>query len=223
LLRSRSRSVLLLAAAVVAAGFVPWNLTAHLEGLCRRLGPPVAGWQVTRGEARWTPWSRLELSKLEVRIGAGGRLFLERVEVRPRLWTLALGGWETAWRFGEVRMEPDSWGIRPQPAREILSAEPAADGGSAVMQLRQGRWILKQLAVHGSLIRLDGSGWLAKDRREGELALKGELSGRLLQGEEFQPWEPFDLRVRGVLAAPEIRFTSNFFTFAMSPKAENGP
>jgi len=154
---------------VAAAGFVPWRVTVPVDW---------SGWQIIQGEARWIPWSRLELSNLEVRTQGGGRLRLERVEVRPRLWTLAGGRWVTRWRFGEVRVDPDSWGIRQQPAREILSAGPAADGGSAVVQIRRDRWILEQLALHGPLLRLDAKGWLARERQEGALMLKGELMGQ---------------------------------------------
>lgn len=214
------RSALILAAAVGAAGFFPLDVTAHMDWLRRRLGPPAAGWQVTQGEARWIPWSRLELSRLEVRAQGGGLLRVERLEVRPRLWTLALGGWETAWRFGEIRIEPDSWGIRQQPAREILSAQAAVAGGSAVVRARRDRWTLERLTLRGPLLRLSASGWLAGDRREGELALKGELWGDLLQGGESRLWEPFELQARGAPAAPEIRFVSSFFTLDMRPQPE---
>ncbi len=199
-------------AAVVAAGFVPWRVTV----------PPAdwRGWQVASGEARWTPWSRLKWSNLEVRTPVGGRLRLNEVEVRPRLWTLALGRWEMVWRFGEVRVDPDSWGIRQQPAREILSTGQAADGGSAVVQIRPGRWTLRRLELEGPFLRLNATGWLSQGRGEAELALKGELRSRLLQGGEFRPWEPFELQVHGALPAPAIRFTSSFFTFSVSPQTE---
>ena len=219
----RIRRVLLFgAAAVAAAGFVPWRVTAHAEWLRRRLGPPMAGLKVTFGEIRWIPWSRLELIDLQVKTRGGGRLRFDEVEVRPRLWMLARGQWVTLWRFGEVRVDPDSWGIRQQPAREILSAGPAVNGGLALVRIERDRWVLKQMAFRGPLLWLKAEGWFAQ-RGEGELALRGELLGCLLQGEGFQPWEPFDLRVRGAWAAPEIRFTSNFLTWNLSPQPERRP
>lgn len=164
------RLALVLGTAVVAvAGFVPWRVRVPVDW---------NGWKIIQGEARWIPLSRLELSNLEVRTQGGGRLRLARVEVRPRLWTLAGGRWVTWWRFGEVRVDPDSWGIRQQPAREILAAGPAANGGSAVLEIRRDRWILEQLALHGPLLRLDAKGWLAREGREGALILKGELMGQ---------------------------------------------
>lgn len=215
------RSTLVLgAAAVVAAGFVPWKVTAPADWLFRSAGLPMKGWEVTSGEARWTPWIRLKWSNLEVRTPVGGRLRLNDVEVWPRFWTLGLGRWETVWRFGKVRVEPDSWGIRQQPAQEILSSGPAADGGSAVMQIRPGRWTLRRLELEGPLLHLNATGWLSQGQEEAELDLKGELLGRLLQGAEFRPWEPFELQMHGALAAPAIRFTSSFFTFVMSPQTE---
>jgi hypothetical protein len=210
------------AAAVAAAGFVPWRVTAHAEWLCRRLGPPVAGLKVTPGEARWIPWSGLELSNLEVETRGGGRLRFEEVEVRPRLWMLARGQWVTLWRFGEVRVDPDSWGIRQQPASEILSAGPAVAGGLALVRIERDRWIVKQMSLRGPLLWLKAEGWFAQ-RGEGELVLRGELLGRLLPGEGFGLWEPFDLQVRGRGPTPEIRFTSNFFTFSMNPQPERRP
>lgn len=155
-------------AAVAAAGFVPWPVPIPADW---------SGLKIIHGEARWIPWSRLELSNLEVRTQGGGLLRLARVEARPRLWTLAEGRWVTGWRFGKVRVDPDSWGIRQQPAQEILSAGPAADGGSAVLQIRRDRWILEQLELHGPFLRLDAKGWLAREGREGALMLKGELMG----------------------------------------------
>lgn len=208
------------ATAVIVAGFVPWRVTAPMDWFCRRVEFPGEGWQVTSEEVRWIPWSRLKWSNLEMRTPVGGCLRLNEVEVRPRLWTLALGRWETIWRFGEVRVDPFSWGIRQQPAREILSAGPATGGGSAVVQIRPGRWTLRRLELEGPLIRLNARGWLSQGRGEAELDLKGELLGRLLQGAEFQPWEPFELRVYGALATPAIRFTSSFFTFSMNPQTE---
>lgn len=216
------RGLLFGAVAVAAAGFVPWRLTAHAEWICRRLGPPVAGLKVTPAEIRWIPWSRLEFKGLRVETREGGRLHVEEVEVRTRLWMLARGEWVTLWRFGEIRVDPDSWGIRRQPAREILSAGPAVDGGPALVRIQRDRWSVKQMTLRGPLLWLKAEGWFAQ-RGEGELALRGELLGCLLQGEEFQPWEPFDLRVRGAWATPEIRFTSNFFTWVTGPQPERGP
>ena len=207
---------------MVAAGFVPWKATAHAEWLCRHLGPPISGLKMTPQEIRWIPWSRLEFKRLQVEAPGGGRLLVEELEVRPRFWMLARGQWVTLWRFGGIRMDPDSWGIRQQPAREILSAGPAVSGGLALVQIERDRWSLKQLALRGPLLWLKAEGWLAQ-RGEGELALRGELLGCLLQGDGFGPWEPFELQMRGAWAAPEIRFTSNFFTLIMGPQTERRP
>lgn len=201
--------------AVAAAGFVPWRVTAHAEWLTRRLGPPIAGLKMTPREIRWIPWSRLEVEDLQVETRGGGRLTLEAVEVRPRLRSLGL-------RFGRVRIDPDSWGIRQQPAREILSAEPVVDAGSALVRIERDRWVFEQVAFRGPLLRLKAEGWVAR-RGEAELALRGELLGVLLQGQGFQPWEPFDLQMRGAWAAPEIRFTSSFFTLVLAPQSERRP
>lgn len=173
----RSRKFLILGtAAIAAAGFVPWRVTAHAEWLFRRLGPPVAGLEVTPGEIRWIPWSRLEFKHLQVETPRGGRLRFEGVEVRSRLWMLARGQWVTLWRFGEVRVDPDSWGIRQQPAREILSAGPAVGGGSALVRIERDRWSVKQISLRGPLLWLNAEGWFT-ERGEGELALRGELLG----------------------------------------------
>ncbi len=164
------------AAAVIVAGFLPWNVTAHAEWLFRRLGPPVEGLKITPGEVLWIPWSGLELSHLEVETRGGGRLHFEEVEVRPRLWMLARGEWMTLWRFGEIRVDPGSWGIRQQPAREILSAGPAVSGGLALVRIERDRWTVKQMSLRGPLLWLKAEGWFTQ-RGVGELSLRGELMG----------------------------------------------
>ena len=169
------------------------------------------------------------MTGLQVQAPGGGRLFLDRVDVRPRAWTLlARGRWETRWGLGEIRMDPVSWGIRKPLAREILSAVPVTSGGFARVAFERGQMTLQELALHGPLLRLQAEGSLT-GRWEAELALEGELRRSLLESMEAElpdppePWEPFELRVRGALASPEIRFTSHFFTFSMGSLGEKQP
>ncbi len=223
------RTVLvLLLTGIVAAGFVPWKVTVPTQRLCRFLSSRITGWQITLQEAQWIPWKSLELADLHLQTPQGGRLHLVKVHLRPQIWTLVRGGWETRWEFEEIRMDPRSWGIRRPVAQQILSAGPVTTGGFAILQVDRRRWTLRELVLHGPLLRLQAEGWLAERTRQVELVLRGELSRDLLEEMNLvnsdqsapKPWEPFDLQVAGSLAAPEVRFTSNFFTFSMTPQLE---
>ena len=54
--------LLSMSAAMAVAGFVPWKVTTVVQILCRRRFAPA--WQITMREARWIPWSRLELDEI---------------------------------------------------------------------------------------------------------------------------------------------------------------
>ena len=215
-----------LPAVLLAGGFLEWDVTSQVNRLA---GNALNGKLTVRVEqARWAPWDSLELKGISIQTNDGGRLFVERAEMRPYFKSFLKGKWGTRWTFGEIRIEPDSWGIRAPLAKEIFSATPVTTGGFALLDLERGRTTLNTLSLYGPLLRVETHGWLA-DRWEGELAMKGELPRQLLEAlglEETQsqssskPWEPFDLQVRGVLAYPEIRFNSSFFTVAIGPQAE---
>lgn len=222
---------LLLLVGGVGAGFVPWKVTASAQRLCRFLGNHYPSWQVTVQEARWIPWQSLELADLQVQTPRGGRLRLVKVRLWPQIWTLVRGDWETRWEFGEIRMDPRSWGIRRPLAQEILSAGPVTQSGFAILKFSRERLTLQELLLHGPQMRLQANGWWAEKTQRAELALRGELPRTLLEGMSLlrsdqalpEPWEPFELQVGGRVAAPEIRFASNFFTFASTPHMERRP
>lgn len=220
----------LLLAGMGGAGFVPWKVTAPAQRLCRFLSSRNAGWQITLQQARWIPWQSLELADLQVQTPRGGRLHLVRVRLHPQIWTLVRGNWETRWEFGEIRMDPRSWNIRRPLAQEILSTGPVTTGGFAILRVDRNQWTLLELVLHGPLLRLQAKGWCAERTRQAELLLNGELPRTLLEAMNLlrpdqalpEPWEPFELRVAGSMAAPEVRFSSNFFTCAMTPQLERG-
>ncbi len=216
-------------AAVLGAGFIPWQVTGPVQWLFRRC-IPAQGWQLSLRAARWVPWSHLELHDLQVQAPQGGHLHLVKVDVWPRSWTFIRGRWVTRWRFGEIRMDPGSWGIRRPLAQEILSAGPVTTRGFAVLEVDRERMTLSELMLHGPLLRLRAEGWL-QGKERGEVDLRGELARFLLEGMHLvpsdqsapEPWEPFELQVRGALTAPEVRFVSNFFTFALKLNTERKP
>lgn len=218
--------LLALAGGAAAAGFIPWEVTPQINRLLAgsMIGEKAA---ITVEQARWAPWDSLELIGINIQSKEGGRVFVERAEMRPYFKSFMKGKLGTRWTFGEVRILPDTWGIRSPMAREIFSAGPVTTGGFALLDLERGRTTLKTLSLYGPLLRVETNGWLA-DRWEGELSMKGELPRKLLEALELQepaqpaakPWEPFDFHIRGILAYPEIRFNSSFFTVAIGPQAE---
>jgi len=218
----------LLLAGTAAAGFVPWKVTVPAQRLCRLLGSRAAGWRITLQEAQWIPWKSVELADLQVQTPRGGRLHLVKVRLRPRIWTLVRGEWETRWEFEEIRMDPRSFGIRAPLVQEILSAGPVTRNGFAVLRIGRQKLTLQEMVLDGPLLRLRAAGWLAQKAQQAQLALNGQLSRDLLEEMNLvksdqaapEPWEPFELRIAGSLAAPDIRFMSNFFTFAMTPQLE---
>lgn len=166
------------------------------------------------------------MTGLQVQAPGGGRLSVEQIHLRTRIWELIRGRWETKWTLGEIRMDPSSWGIRAPLAREILSAGPVATDGFARLALEPGKVTLRELELHGPLLRLQAQGsWLFKES-EVKLLLKGGLARSLLEGMELslpdplspQPWEPFEFRLRGAWAHPEIRFDSSFYTFSFGER-----
>ena len=208
-------------------GFVSWDVTPPVRWACRRLGTAPEGWEVTVAQARWTPWRRFEVTDLKLRIPRSGRLHLVKVSFSSVPWTVVKGSLMTQWQFGEIRVDPESWGIRMPIAQEILSAGPVASDGSAVLECQFGRITLQQMILHGRFLRLRAEGYLAQGQRA-NLTLRGELLRTLLEGmalveakqEGVRPWEPFELQVQGVLNHPQLQFRSNFFTFAMNLQAE---
>ena len=221
---------LLLLGGLVGAGFVPWKVTAPARRLCRFLSGRNAGWQITLQQARWIPWQSLELADLRVQVPHGGRLHLVKVRFYPQIWTLVHGHWETRWEFGEIRMDPSSWKLRRPLVQEILSAGPVTTSGFAILRVDRNRWTLSEGVLHGPMLRLQAKGWYAGKTRQAELVLNGELPRTLLEAMGLlrpdqalpEPWEPFEFRVAGSTAAPEVRFSSNFFTVAMTPQLERG-
>ena len=215
------RASLLIFVAGFAAGFIPWKVTAPVRWGCRTLFSPAGRWQWTIGDARWIPWSRLEVARLQLQTPDGRRLQVDQLRLQTHLLALIGGRWETRWIFGPIRIEPSSWGIRAPLAREILSAAPVATDGFAQLTVGWGQVTLQELELHGSLIRLEAEGKWFPRRAEADLSLQGSVAGNLLQGLELEPgassprpWEPFDLRLRGPLARPKIRFDSNFYTLS---------
>lgn len=214
--------VSILLTVLVAAGFFPWKVTAPAQGLLRRF-VRAPGWQLTLTQARWVPWSHLEMSDLKIVSPTGGRLHLVKVNFKPRLWTRALGGWVSRWEFGEIRMDPGSWRIRRPLAQELISAGPVTTSGFALLEMRSpAKRTLEQLVLHGPLLRVRANGSLTDTGRV-ELDLSGELPRLLLEGMRLGPtdqidppeWEPFELKVTGTLPAPAVEFNSSFLKFAL--------
>lgn len=208
-------------------GFVSWDVTVPIQWVCHRLGVNTNGLEVTVAQAKWIPWRRLELTDLKLHLPQSGRLHLVKVTLSSQPWTLIGGHLTTQWQLGAMRIDPGSWGIHRSLAQEILSSRPVTTDGFAILEYQFGKLILRQMTLHGPLLRLHAEGWFDGGRRA-NLALRGELLRTLLESmklvksdqENVEPWEPFELQVDGALARPQVQFRSSFFTFAMDPPVE---
>lgn len=230
---SLRRLALLSGAAVLllfVLGFFSWPVTGAVRWACDRLAGARA-WEVSVERARWIPWRHLVLEDLRLLTPHGGRLHLEEVRVALR-WGALLGGVCAAdWRMGRLRMDPGSWGIRNPQAQQLLSAEPVAESGSAVLEMGPIHWKLESFDMAGPLLRLTGRGGYARAEGVGWLDLEGEVAGRILremkmvdpQKAAVRPWEPFSLRAEGSPAQPRLAFASNFFSFSLGEPEASAP
>ena len=136
----------------------------------------------------------------------------------------------TRWQFGEIRIDPGSWGIRNPMAQEMLSAGPVTTDGFAVLQCQFMKIVLQQMVLYGPFLRLQAEGYVVQGQ-QARLALRGELHRTLLEGmnlvesypKDVVTWEPFEFQMGGSLMHPRLQFHSNFFTFAMNPQVEKRP
>ncbi len=203
---------------VFALGFLGWPVTRPAQWAAERL-VGRSGWQVSIAQARWTPWRSLELRDVKLQTPHGGRLHLVRVWIAQQAGPLPLGRWTTAWRLGEIRLDPTSWRIRKPAAQEVLSAEPVARSGTAVLEVRPAQVDLTGLSLQGRLLRLSGEGWMGR-HHQAQLHLEGALSERVLRAMSLlkvsadppEPWKSFRLELQ---VAPEetlLSFVSDFFS-----------
>lgn len=211
-----------------AVGFVPWRVTGCVQKLLDG-SPRKAGWLFSLEQARWTPWSHLELSHLQVWIPGGGKLHLEKAKVFLRPASLLRGRVSTEWDLGEIRMDPGSWRIRSAQAQEILSAIPVTTQGSAILHLHPREIQFERFSLAGPMLRMNGQASF-RSRGEGHLHLRGDLSRTILEAMQVMSedhgmalWQPFELEIDGGMNAPRIRFDSSFGVFVLNRSAERKP
>lgn len=186
-----------------------------------------SGWRLFIREAYWTPFRTLELKDLKLKTPQGGRLHLVGVSVDPEFRSLLKGRLITRWTIKEIRMDPGSWGIRKPLAQEILSAGPVVTDGVIVLQSEWGRLTLQSLLLRGPLLRLHAEGWLTESLLA-HLDLDGDLDRRFLEEIKLmkpskgppEAWEPFRIRLHGMLARPKMSFVSNFFSISLNTVRE---
>jgi len=188
----------------------------------------ASGWRVVVAHARWSAWrSMLEVSDLTVQIPQGGRLHCTDVKIHPLFFTVLKGGLITRWRVGEVRIDPDSWGVYQPMASEILSVTPVLTTGSATAQFIPGRLYLREVRFQGPSLWFEGEGWLGEHRRA-QLDLVGAVDRRFLESvkarevhsQEGSSWEMFHMRLSGTLGFPEISFVSQSRSFSLTSYGE---
>lgn len=219
-------TLLFLAFLAIGAGFVPWQVTSPIRRLCLWV-QGENGWEVSVSNARWIPWQDLQLTDLKLRTPQGGHVHVTRVGIALQPGALFLGTLATKWRIAEVRVDPASWNIRQPLAKEILSAGPVTQKGSALLQAHWGRLSLTSLALQGPMLRLQAKGWLTDQHRihfsmEGMLArvILEEMNLLGAENSASHPWEPFTLDLRGALDHPDLSFASKFFTLSLKTHGE---
>lgn len=215
-------------AAVGVVGFVPWRVTGWVQRFLNG-SPRRAGWLFSVEQARWTPWSHLELDHLRIQTPGGGKLHLVKAEGMLHPSALLRGSVRTEWNLGEIRMDPGSWKIRAALAQEILSVTPVTTNGSVLLCLGQREIELEDFSLTGPVLWVKGQA-LFRTRENIHLHLKGGLSRTMLEAMQFVSrrtesgaWEPFELQLDGRMNSPRIRFDSNFRSFILDQPIERKP
>ncbi|PIQ82059.1 MAG: hypothetical protein COV76_05850 [Candidatus Omnitrophica bacterium CG11_big_fil_rev_8_21_14_0_20_64_10] len=207
---------------LLSLGFFPWPVTIPLNEGLRRLNH--SAWQLSVGSAQWAPWRELKLRDLRIRSPQGGLIHVVRGTVQPQWGNLLWARMEFDCRAEDLRMDPGSWRIRKDLAKELLSAGPLFDAGRARVVMDSGGWLLEDGVLQGRLLhgRLRGE-WSSSSRvglwisgRVVRLLLYGLDLIRLEAGEDFYVSEPFSLRLVGEPPHLDLEFKSDFRSFSFT-------
>ncbi len=227
-MRPRFLVIGLLFLSLIGLGLISWPVTHSVNGWLHRVFNEKSGWDLSIGEARWVPFRNVvELRDLKLKFPGGGRLHLVKLRITPDLLSILHGYLTTRWELEEGRIDPGSWGIHKPMAVELLSSGPVANEGAAILQISFDRVLFQTLTLSGSMLRLQLDGWLLGGD-QAHLNLSGALPRKLLVGLDLlKPeaqtaslWEPFQMRLYGTLAHPDISFASNFFSLSLTSHGE---
>lgn len=221
----------LILAGVIGLGMVSWPVTRPVNWWLRRFVDAKSSWTLSIAEARWIPLrNQMELRNIKLQVPGGGRLHLVRVSATSHPISLLGGSLVTHCRLREGRIDPGSWGIRRASAVELLSADPVADEGIAVLRIGLNKILVQTLTLSGPLLRLQAEGWLLGGS-QGHLNMKGALARKLLEQMNLvnpedpaaSPWESFQFRLDGALARPAVSFASQFLSVSFKNQGEHQP
>ncbi len=204
-----------------------WPVTGPVRFFLGRV-EKESGWHLSVTRAQWVPWREIQLMDVKLQVPQGGLLHVREIQIRPRLISLLRGSLSTTWIFGELRMDPASWGIHKPLAQEMISSTPLATDAQAEVLVGTQRMTLERLSLQGPWVRLQAEGWVNR-ARESYIKMEGALARQLLEGmkllepdaQPVNPWEPFQMQMKNDPIHPELLFSSRFFSLQLKSHGEH--